>query len=446
MGRGIARFAASFQRSLFAGDALWQKYAMRAARRFGVALCALLAMACDKTGSHAAASSASPAPAPAPTKRAVPPEAPAPSASARSDESEETPHASKPGATSPWILDELADVGPAAPATASPAGVVMITRDDRALLARFDDKKLGRGDRPATTPVTPVTPGAAAFVHFAHGPAVHGGFAYFTSKGRLVRVRVDAEGAAEVLGSDARDGVRVAVAGDKPVTAAYVARGSDDSSTTARLWTEGAGTISVSPEGTSPSAVALVVEGGARLLLSLDGRTGMTPVHARRIEIAGGKPKPSEDAVVWIAGPSHSLTEVSALASDDDAWAFIPLERDITRFGLARIEIGERPHMGAPVVWRAYPNGLDPAPVATGRLCGGAVVLYARPADAAPGSPQELRLAPLASGDLGAGAVLARSRAFTDVSIAEVTGGALIAWVADHRTWAESVRCRGTRK
>ncbi len=422
---------------------------MRAGPSF-VALCVVLAAACDKTDKHAATSSAPPTPAPAPTRSAAPPDPPdmpdTPPPDARSNETEDAPPAGKTDATSPWILDELADVGPAGPASASSTGVVMVTRDDRAVLARLDEQARGHGDKAAKTPIAAVALDAATLVPFAHGPGVQDGYAYFASKGRLVRTRYDATGAPEVLANDARDGARVAVAGKNPVTVAYVARGSDASSTSARLWTEGAGTITVSPDGTSPSAVALVAGSAARLLLSLDGRTGMTPVHARRIEIAARKPKPGEDVVVWIAGPSHSLTEVTALASGTRAWAFIPLERDITRFGLARIDLGVEPRMGAPVAWRAYPNGLDPAPVAAGPMCGAAAVLYARPSDATPESPQELVLAAFEHDELGAGVVLARSRAFADASIAEVPGGALVAWVADHRTWAESVRCRNKRK
>jgi hypothetical protein len=38
-------------------------------------------------------------------------------------------------------------------------------------------------------------------------------------------------------------------------------------------------------------------------------------------------------------------------------------------------------------------------------------------------------------------AVIARSRAFFDVSLAALENGALLGYVADHRTWARSVRC-----
>ena len=45
--------------------------------------------------------------------------------------------------------------------------------------------------------------------------------------------------------------------------------------------------------------------------------------------------------------------EIVAGAIGRDAWVFLPLERDITRFGLAQIQLGEHPKVGASVVWRA---------------------------------------------------------------------------------------------
>lgn len=39
--------------------------------------------------------------------------------------------------------------------------------------------------------------------------------------------------------------------------------------------------------------------------------------------------------------------------------------------------------------------------------------------------------------------VVARSEGFFDVSLATIGRGALLAYVADHRTWARSLRCSG---
>jgi hypothetical protein len=40
------------------------------------------------------------------------------------------------------------------------------------------------------------------------------------------------------------------------------------------------------------------------------------------------------------------------------------------------------------------------------------------------------------------GDVVVRAKAFADASLSSVEGGALLAYTADHRTWAAAIRCR----
>jgi hypothetical protein len=182
------------------------------------------------------------------------------------------------------------------------------------------------------------------------------------------------------------------------------------------------------------------------LAVYVEGRTGMSPVHARRIRFEARRPVLEEDVVVWVGGAAQSLTEIAGGQSKGEAWAFLPLERDATRFGLAQIRLGKKPEMGAPVTWRGYPNGMAPAPIFTAEVCHATLVAYARPSDAKPGAPQELELAALGAEGLEPGRVIGRSKAFTSVSLAATRDGALVAWVADHRTWASRVRCPPDRK
>jgi hypothetical protein len=145
--------------------------------------------------------------------------------------------------------------------------------------------------------------------------------------------------------------------------------------------------------------------------------------------------------VPWVAGTAQPLSEVHAIADPWSVWALLPMERDVTRFGLARVELGLDPHMGANVFWREYPNGVEPAVVTTGYLCDRPVVLYARPTTAEPHAPQELHLSSIGSDGLGPSTVIASSRAFADASFASLAAGALVAYVADRRTWARRLRC-----
>ncbi len=408
----------------------------------------------------ASARSAAPEAAAPPT--AAPPETAAPSASVASSATTASKPPTKPtdnpesdaaaGIDSPWIVDELGDVGPAGPATASSKGVVLVTRSDELILARLGP--IPKIPRPAACAVEPVTARAARFIKLSRAPAMLGDHAYWVSRGRLLRSSIDAP-KVEVLAKRARDDTTVAAPIDNgrgaktPGAVAYVARSKDpEGPLVAKLWVEGAGVVPLTVEGAAGSSVALVRTSRGLMALSLEGRSGMSPVHAREITFdAGGKPELGEDVVTWVGGPSQPMTQITAVASKSgDVFGLLPLERNISTFGLAGIRIGAEPQMNAPVAWRAYPNGLDPAPVATGKLCGTPAALYARPAEAKPNSPQELRLAPVLETGLGPAVVLARSRAFSTISMAELPNAALIAYVADRRTWARTVRCRASKK
>lgn len=350
----------------------------------------------------------------------------------------------------PFVLDELADVGPAGPASASGAGVVFVEKSDEIALARLDARALERKEtRSGKTPVAPVAADAAALQPDARGPAIAGGRAYWVSHGRLVR-RAVSGGALEVLEHDARDGTRVAAPegarASEPVSVAYIAS-AKDGSLKARLWVDGAGVRDLTPEAAAGSSVALAAQGASLMALSIEARTGMTPVHAREITWRGNTPQLSPDVVIWVAGPAESITEIAAVgAAGGSVSAFIPLARDITRFGLATLAVGATPGMSTPVVWRAYPNGLDPAPLAAGMLCGRPAVLYAKPIDPKPFAPQDLELAFVDGGALGAPVLVASAAQFLNVSFASVGDAALIAYVGDHRTWARTLRCRSHAK
>jgi hypothetical protein len=154
-----------------------------------------------------------------------------------------------------------------------------------------------------------------------------------------------------------------------------------------------------------------------------------------------------EDVVVWVGPPAQPLSEVmSVKGAAGSAWSFLALERTVTDFGLARFNIPRDPAMDANVEWLGYPNGINPAPVATADVCKRPVVLFARPSEQRPGSPQELHIARLVDQKLEASEVVARSRAFNNISLAPIRGpsgeGALLVWTADWRTWARPIFCR----
>jgi hypothetical protein len=310
----------------------------------------------------------------------------------------------------------------------------MLTKGDRIAFARSAKGPVRKGK------IESVSEPAASFKVLGRAPAVAAEFAYWASRGRLVRQRADGSGELETLADDARDGARVAavVVGGKPAIA-YVGRADAEGTSHVKLWLAGGRTLDLTPEGAGASSVSLASLDRRLIAISIDGRSAMTPMHARSVGIDGpGPPELGPDVVVWVAGPAHSFTEVTAASDGANAWALLPIERDATHFGLATVPLGAEPKMDAVVQFLDYPNGIDLAPVASARLCGKAYVALARPSAAAPRSPQELVIALISGGET---AVLANAAGFAAVSLAAVPGGGLVVYVADGRTWARGLEC-----
>jgi hypothetical protein len=342
------------------------------------------------------------------------------------------------------VLDDLVDVAPAGPSAATSVGVLLLTREGRALIASLRPSP-SRSARPSATPISPLEVASTDLVALERGPAVAAGFAYFVHGGHLVRKKLP-YGEVENLADDARSYTRVALPdlplGGAPAVAAYVARQPTDSTKLGtRLWVEGQGSLELTSDGSTGNSVALARANDGYLAVSLESRTGMSPLHVRRVAFDGGKVTLGADVVPWVAGTAQPLTEVFAIGDPTSVWALIPVERDATHFGLARVALGLSPRMGAEVHWREYPNGIDPAVVTSGYLCDRPVVLYARPATAEPHATQELHLASVGSEGLSSSTVVATSRAFADTSVAALDDGALVVYVADRRTWARRLRC-----
>jgi hypothetical protein len=110
------------------------------------------------------------------------------------------------------------------------------------------------------------------------------------------------------------------------------------------------------------------------------------------------------------------------------------------------LDITTTPSMETKTTWQLYPNGIDPAPVAAGIVCGEPVVLYAQPETSKPGSHQELVLRSVADESGVRWAKVARARAFFEVSITGVEGGGLLAWSTSGGTEATTVRCKPKAK
>jgi hypothetical protein len=353
----------------------------------------------------------------------------------------------------PFVIDSLVDVAAAGPIAATERGIAMYDRDNRLLLARLE-APLDAAREPRETRVAALPEDAGPF-SLARGPAVRRGLAYWVSRGRLLGQSLASAGAgaALVLAEDARVGTRAAVPVGAsrhlqglPQVAAYIARPREpEGPPIPKLWVEGhpAG-FGLTDDLASGHSVALAATPRGLQAIFLDARTGMSSVHVRAVTFSSKhEPRLGEDHVVWVGGPARPTTELFALPSDEPSVkGFLTLERDITHFGLVGIEVPLAPDTEFPVEpdWRLYDNGIEPAPFALAEVCGRPVVALARPSSPIPHAAQELVLIDLDEPRTPP-ALIARSRAFFDISLLGLSGGALLGYVADHRTWARSIRC-----
>ncbi len=310
----------------------------------------------------------------------------------------------------------------------------MTTRDDQVLLARVSAAR-----------VEPVSVAPERLVSFSPGPAVLDDFAYFISGGRLLRRPIRVVAAPQVLATDARDGTRVQVARVRgKVAVAYIAKLPPDR-LVARLWIDPTVNLLLSPDGSSANSVSLAEDAGNLWVVFLEARTGMSPLHARFLS-APEKSRLSEDVVLWVGGTAQPMTEVHLGPSPRGLFAFLPIERDISSFGLARLPLGHAPQTAWAAAWTLYPNGLDPAPFDVAKVCGETFLLSATPVDASPGARQQLQVRAFDGQKIGAALTLAKGCVFTNISFAESNARVLFAYVADRKTWALLTDCAALPK
>ena len=347
-----------------------------------------------------------------------------------------------PAFKSKLVIDEPMEIGPAGQMTASERGVVMLNRADEVLLAK---RLAGSGSASKESArFSTIKGGPNDFFAVARGPLLLRGKAYWVKDGKLVRRALDNSSPLEILANDARNGTRVAGAdlADAPAHAAYISNPvTDDAAPRAKLWVEGGETMVLSPEGAGASSIAVASTGRDLFTVAIDARSAMTPMHGRRVRFVAGKPEFGPDVVMWVGSTAQMLSEVFANTTPFGLRAFLPIERDVSHFGLVMLELGSEPHMDPKTVWRGYPNGLDVAPVASASFCGGAFVAYVRPENPQPESRQLLELAEITESGLGPAERVGSALGFANLSLAPATSSAILAYVADFRTFAATLRC-----
>jgi len=360
------------------------------------------------------------------------------------DEAQPAPTASGSGPEfkSKLVIDEPQELGPAGQMTATDRGVVVLDRADELQLAR---RLPGTGSASSERArFSAIKGGANDFFAVARGPLVLRGKAYWVKDGKLVRRALDNSTPLEVLASDARNGTRVVGAdlGDAPAHAFYVSNPvAEDAAPRAKLWIEGGENIVLSPEGAGASSITVTSTDRHLFTVAIDARSAMTPMHGRTVHFAASKAELGPDVVMWVGSTSQMLSEVFATTTPFGVRAFLPIERDVSHFGLIMLDLGNEPHMDPKTVWRGYPNGLDVAPVASASFCGTAFVAYVRPETPRPEARQLLELAEITPSGLGRAETVSSALGFANISLASAANSAVLAYVADFRTFATTLRC-----
>jgi hypothetical protein len=202
--------------------------------------------------------------------------------------------------------------------------------------------------------------------------------------------------------------------------------------------------VRISEDGSGATAVDLASRGASLLALTVDARTALTAMHARPVAYEHAALL-GEDVVLFVGGPGDRRTAGTlALSPVGPSWALLPIAKDTEEFGLATVRVDDPPRVDEPVIWSMYPNGLDPAAIASAGAGGHTWVARVRPEAAAPGASHVLEVGDLtADGVFAPRAVVPTADTPSDVSLVLDGHGALwLGWVDAAGSWLERLICR----
>lgn len=148
----------------------------------------------------------------------------------------------------------------------------------------------------------------------------------------------------------------------------------------------------LSDDGSGATFVALAPRGSEVVAMYVDAHAGLTPIHARVLELSGDDLALGADAVLHVGGPFERYTTGALGVGAAATFALVPLSVDDRTFALGAFRVDARPKDEAEHAWSKYPNGLDPAPVAATFGRDVVTVALARPESADPKAQRVLEL------------------------------------------------------
>lgn len=204
--------------------------------------------------------------------------------------------------------------------------------------------------------------------------------------------------------------------------------------------------VRLSDDGAGATTLRFLPRGETPVAVYLDTRTAMVPIHARPLSLRENDLVLGADAVVFVGGPpERGIDFAVASVGRTRGFAFVPMPRETTEFGMAALPIEEPPKDDVPAVWSDYPNGIDPAPIAATSAHDGksAWIVRVRPRASAPGVPRILELGRVdAAGAFTSYGEIASGNRVTDVALVEDGSGALWVLYGDTTvTWLERRVC-----
>lgn len=203
--------------------------------------------------------------------------------------------------------------------------------------------------------------------------------------------------------------------------------------------------VRISDEGAGATDVVLAEHGDEVVVLYVDARLAMSPLHARTVSLEGSKAKLGSDEVVFVGGGSdHQVFIALASSSSGDLLGLMPTSNE-DGFGMVTVKLGVPPTTDEPSEMSLYPNGINMAPIAA--TTGGKKMYVARvrPLAAEPTSPKIIELGAVTGGSKIAYApygVVASAGSVKDVAIAvDKNGSVWLHYTDQDGSWIEKRQC-----
>jgi hypothetical protein len=201
--------------------------------------------------------------------------------------------------------------------------------------------------------------------------------------------------------------------------------------------------VRISEEGSGATAVSVVPRDPGIVVMLVDGRAAMTPVHARNLGLKDGRLEVGADAVAFVGGGAERHTSgVLAGGGSGGVFALVPVAGE-AGFGAVAVHLGDPPAVEEKTTWSMYPNGLDPAPIAATTGSSPIRVARLRPIDVRPDAPRGVELGKLEdSGAFVPYGMIATTGRVSALEVATDTARALWIYYTDATgSWLERRVC-----